>query len=56
MSTSEGSTTYEDYEIQESDVEPIPTLSEWGLILLMMALLGIGIYYLNRRDNQSLPL
>ena len=33
--------------------EPIPTLSEWGMILLMMALLGTGIYYLRNRDRFS---
>ena len=28
--------------------EPIPTLSEWGIILLAAALLGAGIYYLRK--------
>ncbi len=28
--------------------DPIPTLSEWGIILLAAALLGAGIYYLRK--------
>ena len=35
-------------------LEPIPTLSEWGLIFLTMTLLGTGIYYLRSRDPYSL--
>jgi hypothetical protein len=37
-------------------VQPVPTLSEWGLILLGVALAGIGAFYIMRRRNSELSV
>jgi hypothetical protein len=34
-------------------VQPIPTVSEWGLILLGVFLLGVGAFYIMRRRNSD---
>ncbi|MFZ4520805.1 MAG: IPTL-CTERM sorting domain-containing protein [Bacteroidales bacterium] len=36
--------------------QQIPTVSEWGLIFLVVALMGIGVFYIVRRRNSALSV
>ncbi len=48
VTTTEGKTTLPGGPVGFTVVAPIPTLSEWGIILLAVVLLGAGIYCLRK--------